>query len=763
MTRFESLLLKAGVSADELQIFGGLARERDVPLWDVMLHEKRLTEETLAEMFTSWLNIPRLRVASASVEPEALAKLTEKLARKHLCLPLKVEGKSLVIAMANPLDYEALQDVQFASGLDVKPLVATPTEVLDGIEQHYAPDDRLRDFVAHVTPTDDFRILRERSDSADEDEPRAPVGATEVTPVVKLCSLMIYDAVKADASDIHVEPGLNDIQVRMRIDGVLGHYTSFPKWLHDPVVSRLKILARMDIAERRVPQDGKIKVEFRQKPLDVRVSTLPTHFGEKVVMRVLGSGRLAELGGLGFTAAKLRVIEAALNQPQGLILVTGPTGSGKTTTLYSMLTHRRSAQVNTVTIEDPIEYQLPGIAQVQVNVKAGLTFVGALRSILRQDPDVILLGEIRDLETAEIAFQAAMTGHLVLTTLHTNSAIATIARLVDLGVDPFLITSSVSLIIAQRLVRRICERCKEAYTPAPDVLQTLHLGAQFTAHRGRGCVACGQTGYKGRTGIYEFLRMTPALKQLVNRKATEADMRKAVAQDGTGFLLDHARELLRAGVTTPEEILRVVQVEEEDTIRCPQCGASIQPDFSTCPYCRHTLQRACASCRQELKLDWKVCPYCNTAAEDAVPAPRPAGLQPVKGMLPAGQPRILVVDDDEMIQVAVAAALGGLASKPQIVGAADGVDALAQIERNVPDLIILDVNMPRLDGFAVCERLRQDLRTAFVPILMLTGSTDEGNRTKGYLVGTDDYMAKPFSVPELAARVTRLLRRTYGL
>ena len=762
MTQFESLLLKGGLTADELQTFRGLAREQEVLLLDVLLREKRITEETLAEMFTS-LNIPRLRVASASVEPEALAKLSEKLARKHVCLPVKVERKSLVIAMANPLDYEAIQDIQFASGLDVKPLVATRTEVLDGIAQHYAPDDRLREFVAHVTQTDDFRILREKTENGDEDGPRAPLASTEVPPVVKLCNLMIYDAIKADASDIHVEPGLNDIQVRMRIDGVLRSYTSFPKWLHDPVVSRLKILARMDIAERRVPQDGKIKVEFRQKPLDVRVSTLPTHFGEKVVMRILGSGRLAELGGLGFTAAQLRVIEGALNQPQGLILVTGPTGSGKTTSLYSMLTHRRSAEVNTVTIEDPIEYQLPGIAQVQVNVKAGLTFVGALRSILRQDPDVILLGEIRDLETAEIAFQAAMTGHLVLTTLHTNSSIATIARLVDLGVDPFLITSSVSLIVAQRLVRRICDHCKEVYTPAADVLDKLRAGAQLTAYRGRGCVACGQTGYSGRTGIYEILRMTPALKQMVNRKATEADMRKAAAHDGTGLLLDHARELLRAGVTTPEEILRVVQIDEDETIRCPQCGASIQADFSTCPYCRHTLQRACASCHQELKLEWKACPYCNTAADDPVPGEQLLANRPVKGLLPTGQARILVVDDDAMIHVAVAAALNGLERKPEIVRADDGMDALAEIERKVPDLIILDVNMPRLDGFAVCERLRKDLRTAFVPILMLTGSTDEGNRTKGYLVGTDDYMAKPFSVPELTARVTRLLRRTYGL
>ena len=762
MTQFESLLLKGGLTADELQTFRGLAREQEVRLLDVLLREKRITEETLAEMFTS-LNIPRLRVASASVEPEALAKLSEKLARKHVCLPVKVERKSLVIAMANPLDYEAMQDIQFASGLDVKPLVATRTEVLDGIAQHYAPDDRLREFVAHVTQTDDFRILREKTENGDEDGPRAPLASTEVPPVVKLCNLMIYDAIKADASDIHVEPGLNDIQVRMRIDGVLRSYTSFPKWLHDPVVSRLKILARMDIAERRVPQDGKIKVEFRQKPLDVRVSTLPTHFGEKVVMRILGSGRLAELGGLGFTAAQLRVIEGALNQPQGLILVTGPTGSGKTTSLYSMLTHRRSAEVNTVTIEDPIEYQLPGIAQVQVNVKAGLTFVGALRSILRQDPDVILLGEIRDLETAEIAFQAAMTGHLVLTTLHTNNSIATIARLVDLGVDPFLITSSVSLIVAQRLVRRICDHCKEVYTPAADVLDKLRAGAQLTAYRGRGCVACAQTGYSGRTGIYELLRMTPALKQMVNRKATEADMRKAAAQDGTGLLLDHARELLRAGVTTPEEILRVVQIDEDETIRCPQCGASIQADFSTCPYCRHTLQRACASCHQELKLEWKACPYCNTAADAPVPGDQLIASRPVKGLLPTGQARILVVDDDAMIHVAVAAALNGLERKPEIVRADDGMDALAEIERKVPDLIILDVNMPRLDGFAVCERLRKDLRTAFVPILMLTGSTDEGNRTKGYLVGTDDYMAKPFSVPELTARVTRLLRRTYGL
>lgn len=689
-------------------------------------------EETLAAGFATRLSLPRLHLASAAIQPEAVAKVPEKLARKCVCLPVKLEGRALVAAFANPADYDALRDVEFAVGSTVRPVVATKTEILDAIERYYAPEDKLRELVEHLGDTDEFRILRYDADP----EEAAQDASAEATPVVKLCNVMIYDAVRRQASDVHVEPELNDVQVRMRVDGVLRPYNRYQKWLHDAVISRLKILARLDIAERRRPQDGRIKVEYRKASIDLRVSILPTHYGEKAVLRLLGAAAAPTLDSIGITGSDRVALEEAVRQPQGMIVVTGPTGSGKTSTLYALLLERKSPEVNIVTIEDPIEYQLAGVSQVQVNTRAGLTFASALRSILRQDPDVILLGEVRDSETADIAVQAAMTGHLVLTTLHTNGSIATLVRLNELGVEPSSLATTVTAILAQRLVRRVCDECREEYTPAAEDLAKLGLERSGRYTHGKGCDHCAHSGFAGRVGVFEILRMTPEVRDLVQSKAPESALRAAAVQGGTRFLKDRAVEAIRGGLTTVEEVLRVVQV---DVGAEPADGQN--PD--------------CAACGQELKPEWRACPFCGTAAAPSAQS----NVEPPVSRSPA----ILIVDDDPMIQLAVKGALGELAVKPEISTAKDGVDALVAIERKRPDLVVLDVMMPRMDGFALCERLRGDARTAFIPILMLTHSDDEANRTRGYLVGTDDYMAKPFSVPELTARVSRLLRRTYGM
>ena len=374
------------------------------------------------------------------------------------------------------------------------------------------------------------------------------VAATEVAPVVKMCNLVIYDALKSSASDVHIEPALHDLQVRMRVDGVLRDYTRVPKWLHGPVVSRLKILAKLDIAERRLPQDGRVNVHYQGRSVDLRVSTLPTHFGEKMVLRVLGGATAPAIDSLGLPPSQQRLLEAAIQQPQGMILVTGPTGSGKTTTLYALLAWHHKPEVNIVTVEDPIEFQLAGINQVQVNPKAGLTFASALRSILRQDPDVILVGEMRDRETVEIACQAAMTGHMVLSTLHTNSAVGAVTRMLDLGVDPAVLATSLSMVIAQRLVRRICTECREEYEPGEAVRNRAGMiGDRSPVYRGRGCPACGGTGFSGRIGIYEFFRPTNAIRKLINDRASEADMRMAARQAGMVPLREDAIAKIKAG------------------------------------------------------------------------------------------------------------------------------------------------------------------------------------------------------------------------
>jgi type IV pilus assembly protein PilB len=803
----ETVALQTGIiSPSELAESIEQARQQHVSLFDLVIGEKKYSEDALAEGFTQWLKLPRVRLASVTLEPEAAKAITEELALKHLCLPLKIEGRTLVLAMADPADYDAVQDVQFASGYSVRPVVATRVEILDGIQEVYATEDRMQDFLANVADAADFRILSQQAEKLDLDNMDSR-NAAELAPVIKMVNLVLQEAIKAHASDIHMEPGLNSLNVRFRVDGVLREYTDLPKWLNHPLVSRLKILAELDIAERRLPQDGRVRVQFQGKPIDIRVSTLPTHFGEKVVLRILGSSTIPDMKSLGISTSQLSALEHALDQPQGLVLVTGPTGSGKSTSLYSMLVKRQSPKVNIVTVEDPIEYQLPAINQVQVNVRAGLTFAGCLRSILRQDPDVILVGEIRDLETAEITFQAAMTGHLVLSTLHTNSSLSAITRLLDLGVDPFLIASSVNLIVAQRLARCICVQCKEQYSPPNPLLEKLRIEkGDYVFQRGRGCAACGKTGYAGRVGIFETLRMTATLKELIRRKASEAELRKAASAAGTRFLLEEALAKVREGVTDLEELVRVIELQPDEIIHCPRCNSFIHMDFRSCPYCMHLLRNACEFCGQELKPEWKLCPYCSRSmrqesdtedmqkmlgegssvqsrfpgqlsATDKTPRmlgqgsalpQRSDGEDPATPGQPelppaAKKPRILIVDDDEGIKRVIGKALKMLPLETDIVTAADGIEALEKIEQHPVDLVIVDVMMPRMDGLGVCRRLREDIRTAFVPVMMLTASPDESIRTKGYLVGTDDYVSKPFSTSDLNARVMRLLRRTYGL
>src|SRR6202162_1068432 len=379
-------------TARDLEVLLEQSRKPGISLWK-LLDENKVPEDRVADLFAELLKIPRVPLASMESDPEALKTVSEELARKHLCLPIKVEIKTLILAMANPADYNALRDVQFTSGLNVRPAVASRTEIGDGIEQRYSTGSRLQDFLANVSDTSGIEVVSTESEAVDPMGMTAE-GAAELPPVVKMCNLILYEAAKAKASDIHIEPGLNAMQVRFRVDGVLREFMQMPKWVQNPAISRLKILSKLDIAERRVPQDGRLKIAFENRTIDLRVSTLPTHFGEKVVMRLLGSTTLPTLAQMGYSDTQRATIELALNQPQGMLLVTGPTGSGKSTSLYSMLKTRRSPEVNIVTVEDPIEYQLPGVNQAQVNVKAGLTFAKCLRSILRQDPDVILLGEI---------------------------------------------------------------------------------------------------------------------------------------------------------------------------------------------------------------------------------------------------------------------------------------------------------------------------------------------------------------------------------
>jgi type IV pilus assembly protein PilB len=555
------------LTSQDLEVSLVQATNRNVPLLDYLIRERNVPEGMLAETLSQALNLPRVNLEATAVETPALKAVASRLATKHTCLPIRISGKNIVVAMANPLDRAAIQDVEFASSRKVQPVIASRTEILEGIKKHYLGESPR----AQGRTSDRDALSVFSTDGAEAATSR------EAAPAVELCNQLVLDAMNVGASDIHIEAGQREMRVRLRVDGVLRDHVVLPDWLRAPLLSRIKILAKLDIAEQRLPQDGRIQYQTPDATIHLRVSTLPTHFGEKAVLRLLKSSQTPSLGALGFSRDELTVIEEALHQPQGLVLVTGPTGAGKSTTLYSMLTRRQSSEINVVTIEDPIEYQLAGANQVQVNTKAGVTFASSLRAILRQDPDVIMVGEIRDAETAEIVFHAAQTGHLVLSTLHTNSALGAIERLLTLDVKPVTINAATNLVLAQRLARRVCAKCREPYTPAPDALQRLQLDpADWEFQRGAGCDACGHTGYAGRVGLYEVQRLTPSLKDLVSEHATERAFKREAASGGARFLLDDGLAKVRQGLTTVEELLRVIRIEHVEDSQPTQGRARLR-------------------------------------------------------------------------------------------------------------------------------------------------------------------------------------------
>ena len=587
-----------------------------MPLWKVLLAENKITEAWLADSFSQRLRIPFAAVGPLEIDNEVAHRITETLARRHECIPVAVRGRRLQVVFVDPSNLASVQAIEFFTGNRILPLVGLRSQVLEAVEKYFARETAL-DIIDRAGDMAHVQVLSIRED-LDLDETSA-LESSNTPPIIKFVNKVLADALHENASDVHIEPAEHEIIIRLRVDGVLRDYLRLPEAparVQAGLISRLKILSRLDITERRIPQDGRFKVRSESRVTDLRVSTLPTQFGEKVVIRLLGSSEgIPKPEQLGVPHEELPAVLESVKQPQGMIIVTGPTGSGKTTSLYSLLNYKRSKEVNIVTVEDPIEYQLQGANQVQVNPKAGLTFAACLRSILRQDPDTILVGEIRDHETAEIAFHAAMTGHLVLTTLHTNNSVATVLRLLDLGIDPFVLTSSITLVVAQRLVRLTCNVCRERYTPNPRVLSRLGWNdPTFTFTHGKGCKACHGTGFKGRIGIYEMLRMTPAVREAINARSSESVIRQAAVRSGMVALLEAARNKVRQGNTTPEEIMRVIQWVDEGQASCPRCGKPISSQSKKCQHCKTKPRLTCYSCGATMEPSWQVCPHCSSPA-----------------------------------------------------------------------------------------------------------------------------------------------------
>ncbi|MDD5558482.1 ATPase, T2SS/T4P/T4SS family [Candidatus Methylomirabilis sp.] len=769
--RLGQVLVGVGIiQPEQLEQVLKLQAQIRLPLGQLLISQGLATEEQIATTLATQFAIPYVRLASAVVEPKALDLVPQAMAEKYTICPLSIEGKALLLVMADPLNLEAIKDVEFRASLRVRPAISTPTEIKDAIARCYAFEESLGPLVRNLEDKVEVKVLP--STGSLDAGGILDLKKSETTPAVKMVNLLINEAIKTRASDVHIEPGVGEVTVRNRIDGILRDAHTMPKWIHAGVASRLKILGGLDIAERRLPQDGRIKVRYGERTLDLRVSTLPTHCGEKVVLRLLDPVRdLLSLERVGLDPGQHQLLETVLAQPQGTILVTGPTGSGKTSTLYATLSRLKSPGINIVSIEDPIEFQIAGVNQVQVNERAGLTFASTLRSVLRQDPDVIMVGEIRDHETAEIAFQASLTGHLVFSTLHTNDAISAITRLLDLGIEPFLVASSISLIVAQRLMRRLCNHCREAYQPSDDMVRRLRLTDVATAvFRGKGCPACQGTGFFGRIGVFEFLSIDAAMRELITQRASEGTLRREANARGFVSLIEAAGAKIRAGLTSPDEVLRAILGDEGVQNRCGSCGEKIEADFAICPACQTVLKPRCPSCRQDLLPEWKACPFCSTPVVSPVErtdtvskvASSPTESKPVVSPVER-RVKILVVDDEEDVRRIVAIALQQLPFSAEILTAGNGMEALKAVEAEQPSLVILDLMMPQMDGFEVCRRLRENVKTAFIPILMLTARGESETRTKAFLVGTDDYLMKPFEINELNARVGRLVRRTYGV
>jgi len=557
--RLGDLLIKEGlITKDQLDKALAEQRSSGTRLGYSLVKLGFVQETEITKMLARQYRMPAVDLARFEVDTKIVKMIPGDIALKHLVLPLKREGRTLTVAMADPTNMGVIDDLKFITRYDIFPVIAGEYTLRQALEKHYEQTDQQLDKLIEEM---DAEGLEELEVVKEEEEEQAPSAVADDAPVVKLINAILTDAVKRGASDIHIEPFEHDIRVRYRVDGSLSEVMKPPLKLKAALTSRIKIMASLNIAERRVPQDGRIKLKMGKRVIDYRVSTCPVLFGEKIVMRILDKGNLTlDLSKFGFEPKAEDDLMKAILNPYGMVLVTGPTGSGKTTTLYSALSRVNTIDVNVMTAEDPVEYNLPGINQVLVRNEIGMTFAAALKAFLRQDPNIIMVGEIRDIETGGIAIKAALTGHLVLSTLHTNDAPSTVTRMIDMGIEPFNVSSAVNLIVAQRLVRRICKECKAEVVYSPEELKALGTTAAdwegITFYKGKGCDTCGGSGYKGRAGLYEVMSMSAELRRQILRGSSTAELQEQAVKDGMLTLRMDGIQKIKKGITTLDEVVK---------------------------------------------------------------------------------------------------------------------------------------------------------------------------------------------------------------
>ena len=701
-------------------------------LWETLVAQSVVSDEQILDALSTRF---RLKICDlAQLDAKVKDGIPEALARRYRILPLRLTDSFLEVATANPFDLDAEKALAFATAREVRTLLLSPSKIAEKLDEMYKPEkslDKLLDSMegsAELVQLADQQEAEEINISAEEASQR---------PVVRLVDLIISEGILSRASDIHIEPEEGGVAVRYRIDGVLRQVMKIPRAAGLPLISRIKIMSSLDIADRLRPQDGRARVAVNAQPIDLRVSTLPASLGEKVVIRILDPrATVKSLDSLGMIAGEVEAINKLLENHEGIILVTGPTGSGKTTTLYSAIRQIQSEGVNIVTVEDPVEYRIAGIVQVQVQEKAGLTFASALRSILRQDPNVLLVGEIRDKETAQIAVQASLTGHLVLSTLHTNDAPNAVTRLVDIGVEAYKIAAALRGVVAQRLMRKLCPTCKEVWMESPPdrIKRWVPLGTPL--YRAAGCPDCTMTGYRGRFSIVEVLVVTPEVERRIAAGATADKIAEAARHSGMKTLWDSGLAHVLRGESTIDELMRVVDVpQEEDAPEQPATAPATAGGRTSGP--RRAVGAALAPGEP-------VSTHFDLLEETTA--------HPARATV-----KVLLVDDEDSLRRVMKDLLER--DGYQVSEARDGVQALDQVDRVGPDIIVLDLNLPGLDGYGVLSHLRSRPATAAIPVIVLTAKGDEDNEVRVFELGADDFLTKPFRPRALSARLEAVLGR----
>jgi type II secretory ATPase GspE/PulE/Tfp pilus assembly ATPase PilB-like protein len=723
-------------------------REKAPPparLWETLVAQKIASDE---QILTALSTRFRLKLADlGQLDPTARERVPEQVARRYHILPLRATDSYLEVATANPFDLDAEKALAFATAREIRMFLLAPSKIAERLDELYRPEKAVDKLLEGMEGSAELVQLKDVA----PDEISTSEAEASQRPVVRLVDLIISEGILARSSDIHIEPEEGGVAVRYRIDGVLRQVMKIPRQAGLPLISRIKIMSSLDIADRLRPQDGRARVAVNGQPIDLRVSTLPASQGEKVVIRILDSrATVKSLESLGLNANETEGIKLLLENHEGILLVTGPTGSGKTTTLYSCINQIKSEGVNIVTVEDPVEYRMQGIVQVQVQEKAGLTFASALRSILRQDPNVVLVGEIRDRETAQIAVQASLTGHLVLSTLHTNDAANAVTRLVDIGVEAYKIAAALRGVVAQRLMRRLCPTCKEVWMEAPPDRLKKWTPKGTPLYRAAGCPDCAMTGYRGRFSIVEVLTVSAEVERRIAAGETADHIAGAARRAGMKGLWDSGLAHVLRGESTLDELTRVVDIPQPDE-QSPEAAAGARRSTAGGkPHPGSSYDAAVGFAESA----HTVAPEEMTAHFELLEEPAPPRVSGPHG-LPAR--KVLLVDDEDSLRKVVKDLLerdGYIVSE-----ARDGVQALDQVDRVGPDIIVLDLNMPGLDGYGVLSHLRSRPATADIPVIVLTAKSDEDNEVRVFELGADDFLTKPFRARALSARLEAVLGR----